>query len=87
VFSAIDDIKQDGNPEQLPNECHNFNCNTLVYIAHFDAVVSCYLCLNPDVPATESGCPAEDLVVLKTVTIKGQSKRVKIAALDATLDL
>ncbi|WP_433446477.1 hypothetical protein ACQPXS_02505 [Streptomyces sp. CA-142005] len=59
----------------------------MVYIAHFDAVVSCYLCLNPDVPATVSGGPAEDLVVLKTVTIKGQSKKVKIAALDATLDL
>ncbi|MGW5433770.1 hypothetical protein ACWET9_42480 [Streptomyces sp. NPDC004059] len=50
-------------------------------------MVSCYLCLNPDVPATVSGCPAEDLVVLKTVTIKGQSKKVKISALDGTLDL
>ncbi|MQY39906.1 hypothetical protein SRB17_79340 [Streptomyces sp. RB17] len=87
VFSVIDDIKQDGDPEQLPNECHNFNCNTLVYIAHFDAVVSYYLCLNPDVPATESGCPAEDTVFLKTVTVKGLSKKVKISAWDVTVDL
>ncbi|MBX7551193.1 RICIN domain-containing protein [Streptomyces sp. tea 10] len=87
VFSVIDDIRQDGDPEQLPNECHNFNCNTMVYIAHFDAVVSYYLCLNPDVPATESGCPAEDTVFLKTVTIKGLSKKVKMSAVDVALDL
>ncbi|MEV6114879.1 RICIN domain-containing protein [Streptomyces sp. NPDC052109] len=87
VFSVIDDIKQDGDPEQLPNECHNFNCNTMVYIAHFDAVVSYYLCLDPDVPATESGCPVEDTIFLKTVTVKGLSKKVKVSALDVTIDL
>ncbi|MEU2716936.1 RICIN domain-containing protein [Streptomyces sp. NPDC007205] len=87
VFSVIDDIKQNGDPEQLPNECHNFNCNTLVYIAHFDAVVSYYLCLNPDVPATASGCPAEDTVFIKTVTIKGLSKKVKMSAWDVTVEL
>ncbi|WP_241741219.1 RICIN domain-containing protein [Streptomyces sp. L2] len=87
VFSVIDEIKQDGDPERLPNECHNFNCNTLVFIAHFDAVVSYYLCLNPDVPATESGCPAENTVFLKTVTVKGLSKKVKVSALDVTFDV
>ncbi|MEU6284832.1 polymorphic toxin-type HINT domain-containing protein [Streptomyces sp. NPDC047028] len=58
-----------------------------MFIAHFDAVVSYYLCLNPDVPATESGCPAEDTVFIKTVTVKGLSKKVKVSALDVTFDV
>ncbi|MER6030799.1 RICIN domain-containing protein [Streptomyces sp. NPDC001851] len=87
VFSVIDEIRQNGEPEQLPNECHNFNCNTLVYIAHFDAVVSYYLCLNPDVPATQAGCPPEDTVFLKTLTFKGLSKKVKMSAWDVTVQL
>lgn len=87
VFSVIDDIKQNGDPEQLPNECHGLDCNTLVYKVHFDAVVSYYLCGNPDVPATEAGCPAEDTVFLKTQTFKGLTKTVKISAWDVTKDV
>ncbi|MGW3355947.1 RICIN domain-containing protein [Streptomyces bungoensis] len=87
VFSVIDDIKQHGDPEQLPNECHGLDCNTLVFIAHFDAVVSYYLCLNPDVPATEAGCPAEDTVFLKTLTVPNLTKKVKVSAWDVTVDV
>ncbi|MEU6371234.1 RICIN domain-containing protein [Streptomyces sp. NPDC046931] len=87
VFSVIDDIKQHGEPEQLPNECHGLDCNTMVFIAHFDAVVSYYLCLNPDVPATEAGCPAEDTVFLKTLTVPNLTKKVKVPAWDVTVDL
>ncbi|MGV9561994.1 RICIN domain-containing protein [Streptomyces sp. NPDC003480] len=87
VFSVIDDIKQNGEPERLPNECHGLDCNTLVFVAHFDAVVSYYLCTNPDVPATEAGCPAEDTVFLKTQTFKGLSKTVKVSAWDVTKDI
>ncbi|MFJ9866188.1 RICIN domain-containing protein [Streptomyces sp. NPDC101165] len=87
VFSVIDDIKQHGEPERLPNECHGINCNTLVFIAHFDAVVSYYLCLNPDVPATEAGCPAEDTLFLKTQTFPDLTKKVKVSAWDVTVDL
>ncbi|MEU2426088.1 ricin-type beta-trefoil lectin domain protein [Streptomyces sp. NPDC007851] len=87
VFSVIDDIKQNGDPEQLPNECHGLDCNTLVYKVHFDAVVSYYLCDNPDVPATEAGCPAEDTVFLKTQTFKGLTKTVKVSAWDVTKDV
>ncbi|MER6121997.1 ricin-type beta-trefoil lectin domain protein [Streptomyces sp. NPDC001795] len=87
VFSVIDDIKQHGDPEQLPNECHGIDCNTLVFVAHFDAVVSYYLCTNPDVPATEAGCPAEDTVFLKTVTVPNLTKTVKVSAWDVTVDV
>ncbi|MFD7879256.1 polymorphic toxin-type HINT domain-containing protein, partial [Streptomyces sp. NPDC059766] len=87
VFPVIDDIKQNGDPEQLPNECHGLDCNTLVFKVHFDAVVSYYLCDNPDVPATEAGCPAEDTVFLKTLTFKDLTKTVKVSAWDVTKDV
>ncbi|MFD8814311.1 polymorphic toxin-type HINT domain-containing protein, partial [Streptomyces sp. NPDC059627] len=87
VFSVIDDIKQNGDPEQLPNECHGLDCNTLVYKVHFDAVVSYYLCDNPEVPATEAGCPAEDTIFLKTMTFKDLTKTVKVSAWDVTKDV
>ncbi|MEU6818802.1 ricin-type beta-trefoil lectin domain protein [Streptomyces sp. NPDC046860] len=87
VFSVIDEIRQRGEPERLPNECHGIDCNTMVFVAHFDAVVSYYLCLDPDEPATESGCPAEDTVFLKTQTFTGLSKTVKVSAWDVTKDV
>ena len=87
VFSVIDDIRQRGEPEQLPNECHGLDCNTLVYKVHFDAVVSYYLCVDPDVPATEAGCPAEDTVFLKTQTFSDLTKTVKVSAWDVTKDV
>ncbi|MEU9402363.1 RICIN domain-containing protein [Streptomyces sp. NPDC048242] len=87
VFSVIDEIKPRGEPERLPNECHGLDCNTLVFVAHFDAVVSYYLCLDPDVPATEAGCPSEDTVFLTTKTISNLSKTVKVSAWDVTEDV
>ncbi|MGW2825072.1 ricin-type beta-trefoil lectin domain protein [Streptomyces sp. NPDC001443] len=87
VFSVIDDIKQNGEPERLPNECHGLDCNTLVFKVNFDAVVSYYLCTDPDVPATEAGCPAEDTLFLKTLTVKGLTKTVKVSAWDVTKDV
>ncbi|WP_018565527.1 ricin-type beta-trefoil lectin domain protein [Streptomyces sp. PsTaAH-124] len=86
VFSVIDEIKQSGDPERLPDDCSRLPCD-LVFKAHFDAVVSFYLCTNPDVPATESGCPAEDTVFLTTQTIKGLTKTVKVSSWQATKDL
>ncbi|MFF8649243.1 RICIN domain-containing protein [Streptomyces griseoluteus] len=88
VFSVIDEIRQRGEPERLPNECHDvIVCDKLVYLAHFDAVVSFYLCANPDVPATPAGCPSDDTYFLKTVTVKDQTKTVKIYTWDATADV
>ncbi|MFF7888247.1 RICIN domain-containing protein [Streptomyces sp. NPDC020794] len=88
VFSVIDEIKPRGEPERLPNECHDvIVCDKMVYVAHFDAVVSFYLCANPDVPATPAGCPSDDTYFLKTVTVKDQTKTVKIYTWDATVDV
>ncbi|WP_307781836.1 RICIN domain-containing protein [Streptomyces sp. MBT65] len=88
VFSVIDEIRPRGEPERLPNECHDIVvCDTMVYIAHFDAVVSFYVCGNPDVPATPAGCPSDDTHFLKTVTVKDQTKTVKISTWDATVDV
>jgi hypothetical protein len=58
----------------------------MVYLAHFDAVVSFCLCANPDVPATPAGCPSDDTYFLKTVTThrRGDAAPVPGAALGRT---
>ncbi|MFJ9154222.1 ricin-type beta-trefoil lectin domain protein [Streptomyces sp. NPDC102270] len=86
VFSVIDDIKQRGDPQRLPDDCSRLPCD-LVFEVHFDATVSYYLCLNPEAPATESGCPAADTQFLKTKTFTDLSKKVKISSWEATKDL
>ncbi|MEV7500137.1 RICIN domain-containing protein [Streptomyces sp. NPDC093018] len=86
VFSVIDDIKQKGDPERLPDDCHRLPCD-LVYRVHFDAVVSFYMCVNPDVPATDAGCPDTDTVYLGTQTFADQTHEVKVSSWQATVDL
>ncbi|WP_329243805.1 ricin-type beta-trefoil lectin domain protein [Streptomyces canus] len=86
MFSVIDDIKQNGDPQRLPDDCSRLPCD-LVYEVKFDAIVSYYLCTNPDVPATESGCPAEDTFLLTTKKFPGLSKKVKLSSWDATKSL
>ncbi|WP_055527478.1 ricin-type beta-trefoil lectin domain protein [Streptomyces graminilatus] len=86
VFSVIDDIKQRGDPQRLPDDCSRLPCD-LVFEVHFDAVVSYYYCDNPAVPATESGCPAEDTFFLKTLPFKDLTKKVKISSWEATKEL
>jgi len=86
MFSVIDDIKQNGDPQRLPDDCSRLPCD-LVYEVKFDAIVSYYLCTNPDVPATESGCPSEDTFFLTTKKFPGLSKKVKLSSWDATKGL
>lgn len=86
VFSVIDDLKQKGDPQRLPDDCSRLPCD-LVYEVTFDAVVSYYLCANPDVPATESGCPAEDTFFLTTKTFPNLTKTVKVSSWEATKNL
>ncbi|WP_406216663.1 ricin-type beta-trefoil lectin domain protein [Streptomyces canus] len=86
VFSVIDDIKQRGDPQRLPDDCSRLPCD-LVFEVHFDATVSYYFCDNPDVPATESGCPAEDTFFLTTKPFKDLKKKVTISSWEATKDL
>lgn len=86
MFSVIDDLKQNGDPQRLPDDCSRLPCD-LVYEVKFDAIVSYYLCTNPDVPATESGCPAEDTFYLTTKKFPGLTKKVKISSWEATKGL
>ncbi|MFD0068989.1 virulence factor, partial [Streptomyces sp. NPDC127574] len=42
------------------------------YELHLNVTASYYYCANPDVPATEAGCPKADWIFLKTETFKDQ---------------
>ncbi|MDX3381180.1 RICIN domain-containing protein [Streptomyces niveiscabiei] len=69
----VTDAKQD-NPCELPPGIGT-SC-TVTFTFTFDAKVDFYLCTNPDVPATESGCPTADTVFLSTQPYKGLTKKV-----------
>ncbi|WP_267242986.1 polymorphic toxin-type HINT domain-containing protein [Streptomyces sp. PR69] len=49
---------------------------TVTFKVTFSATVDFYLCTNPDVPATTSGCPSSDTLLLGTETFKGLTKEV-----------
>ncbi len=69
----VTDAKQD-NPCELPPGIGT-SC-TVTFTFTFNAKVDFYLCTNPDVPATESGCPTADTVFLSTQPYKGLTKKV-----------
>uniref|UniRef100_UPI0035BC88A7 hypothetical protein n=1 Tax=Streptomyces finlayi TaxID=67296 RepID=UPI0035BC88A7 len=73
AFYVIDKITQAGPAKQL-NPCDYVpqGC-TVTYELHVDVTVSYYYCVNPEVPATESGCPKSDTVFLGTETLKDQT--------------
>ncbi|MET8979708.1 RICIN domain-containing protein [Streptomyces sp. NPDC004539] len=80
IFFVVDendvevvDAKQD-HPCQLPPGIGT-SC-TVTFTFTFNAKVDFYLCTNPDVPATQSGCPAADTVFLSTQPYKGLTKKV-----------
>ncbi len=49
---------------------------TVTFTVTFDVTVDFYLCTNPDVPATASGCPSRDTVFLRAEPFKGLTKEV-----------
>ncbi|MFJ7074682.1 ricin-type beta-trefoil lectin domain protein [Streptomyces sp. NPDC098781] len=75
VFYIIDKMTEAGPTKQL-NKCADYvpgGC-TVTYELHVDITVSYYFCANPEVPATESGCPKADTVFLKTETLRDQKR-------------
>ena len=44
----------------------------MTYELHVNVTASYYYCANPDVPATEAGCPKADWIFLRTETFKDQ---------------
>ncbi|ANW21726.1 restriction endonuclease fold toxin 5 domain-containing protein [Streptomyces clavuligerus] len=49
---------------------------TVTFTVTFAAMVDFFLCANPDVPASASGCPAEDTLLIKSQRFDGLQKRV-----------
>ncbi|WMD09248.1 RICIN domain-containing protein [Streptomyces sp. FXY-T5] len=70
---TVTDARQD-NPCELPP---GFGTSCIVGFTYkFNATVDFYLCSDPDVPATASGCPASDTVFLGSQTYKDLTKKV-----------
>ncbi|MFF8472258.1 ricin-type beta-trefoil lectin domain protein [Streptomyces sp. NPDC015414] len=56
------------------NDCpYNPSGCTVTWEIHSDLKVDYYYCANPDVPATEAGCPAQDTVYLNSKWFKDQT--------------
>ncbi|MGW7545435.1 RICIN domain-containing protein [Streptomyces sp. NPDC054770] len=72
VFYVIEKVTEAAPGKQL-NECDYVpqGC-TVTYELHLNVTASYYYCADPDVPATEAGCPKADWIFLKTVTLKDQ---------------
>nr|WP_319213461.1 RICIN domain-containing protein [Streptomyces sp. ME02-8801-2C] len=75
VFYVVDKMTEAGPAKQL-NKCEYVPLQgcTVTYELHVDITVSFYLCTNPDVPATETGCPKKDTEYLDTKTLKDQKR-------------
>ncbi|MFF3518744.1 RICIN domain-containing protein [Streptomyces sp. NPDC002573] len=72
-FYVVDKVAEAGPAKQLnPCDYGPQGC-TVTYELHLDVTVSYYYCLNPDVPATEAGCPKPDTLFLGTETLKDQT--------------
>lgn len=74
VFYIIDKMTEAGPAKPL-NKCDYVpqGC-TVTYELNVNITVSYYFCANPEVPATEAGCPQEDTVFLKTETLPNQKQ-------------
>ncbi len=74
VFYVVDKMTESKPAKQL-NPCDYVpqGC-TVTYEVYVDVTVSYYYCLNPDVPATEAGCPKADTLFLYTDTFEDQEQ-------------
>ncbi|MCX3063059.1 RICIN domain-containing protein [Streptomyces beihaiensis] len=78
VFFVVDKIEPIGDP-QPENDCviePGFSGCTVKFTLHFNATVSFYLCVNPNVPATAAGCPKTDTVYLDTKPFKNLKREI-----------
>lgn len=74
VFYVVDKYTEAGPAKQL-NKCDYVpqGC-TVTYELNLNITVSYYYCANPDVPATDTGCPKADWVYLDTETLPKQKQ-------------
>ncbi|MFD7700498.1 ricin-type beta-trefoil lectin domain protein [Streptomyces caelestis] len=78
-FFVVDEDSVTVTDAQQKNDCVieiGFEGCTVTFAVTFDATVDFFLCTEPDVPATASGCPAADTVLLKTERFTGLKKDV-----------
>nr|WP_238442248.1 RICIN domain-containing protein [Streptomyces pratensis] len=77
TFYVVDDIKVTKADQQNPCEIKiGFEGCEVTFTVHFDATLDFYVCTDPSVPATRSGCPQEETVFLETKTFPNQTKEV-----------
>ncbi|MFF5966106.1 ricin-type beta-trefoil lectin domain protein [Streptomyces collinus] len=75
VFYIIDKITEGGPAKPLDTCDYVPQGCTVTYELNLNVTVSYYFCVNPDVPATEAGCPKADTVFLKTETLTNQKQK------------
>ncbi|WP_344557952.1 RNase A-like domain-containing protein, partial [Streptomyces atrovirens] len=79
VFYVADEDTVEVTDAQQKNDCVieiGFEGCTVTFAVTFDVKVDFYLCTNPDVPATATGCPAGDTLYLGTQPFSGLKKDV-----------
>ncbi|MEU7280599.1 RICIN domain-containing protein [Streptomyces sp. NPDC045431] len=79
MFYVVDDKSLEITDAKQQNDCVitvGFEGCEVTYLVTFDVNVDFFLCTNPDVPATASGCPSEDTLPLGTEPFKGLKKEV-----------
>ncbi|MGI5426130.1 ricin-type beta-trefoil lectin domain protein [Streptomyces sp. CA-179760] len=79
MFYVVDEDSVEVTDAKQQNPCVievGFEGCTVTFLVTFNATVDFFLCTNPDVPATASGCPASDTVLLETKPFKGLKKEV-----------
>jgi hypothetical protein len=76
VFYVIDENASKIVDSKPLNECpYNPSGCTVTWEIHSNLKVDYYYCTNPDVPATETGCPAQDTVYLDSQWFNNQESR------------
>ncbi|MFJ8632763.1 RICIN domain-containing protein [Streptomyces sp. NPDC093568] len=75
VFYIVDKVTEAGPAKPLSKCDYVPQGCTVTYELNLNVTVSYYFCANPEVPATESGCPKADTVFLKTETLTNQKQK------------
>ncbi|MEU9184121.1 RICIN domain-containing protein [Streptomyces sp. NPDC048484] len=79
TFYVVDEDSVKVTNTKQKNDCVieiGFEGCTVTFTVTFDTTVDFYLCTNPNVPATTSGCPAQDTILVKTEHLEDLKKDV-----------
>lgn len=79
TWYVVDDDSIEITDTKQKNDCVievGFEGCTVTFLVTFNATVDFFLCTNPDVPATASGCPSGDTLLLESKPLKGLKKEI-----------